>query len=354
MRIDDFLEVLEFYHGADLHLAEGQRPCIRQQERVMPIREKVLSHQEIISLMTSLAYPEEWQTLNMCGDLDFTTQVLGGMRFRCNFYKHFNGYGAVLRKIPGEIMTIAELGLPMVVRSFANFKSGLVLISGPTGSGKTTTLAALVDHINQHFHKHIITFETNTEFYHKHKQSILTLREVGRDTPTFATGLKTALREDPDVLVVGDIRDIDTLQLMLKAADMGVLVFGTLQTGGVAKTLDRLIQMFPPDQQAQGRNQLSHVLRGVHCQFLLKRRDKNGLIPASEILVANPSVTEIIQEGEFSKLNDIMKMGSQHGMKLMDDSIFALWDSGAVEAEEAYLYSVHKERFVSYLKKESE
>ena len=274
-------------------------------------------------------------------------------RFRCNYFKQQHGLGAVFRLIPTKIATLEELGVPTVVKEFAHMRSGLVLVTGPTGSGKSTTLAAIIDYINSNQARHIITVEEPIEFVHPNKKSIVTQREVPLQTPSFADGLRASLREDSDIVLVGEMRDLETISLALTAAETGLLVFGTLHTNNASKTIDRIIDVFPSDQQSQVRTMLAGSLRGVVAQLLMKRSDKPGRVAVNEILFATPAVAAIIREGATQKIPDVIVGGKAMGMQFMDDAIWQKLQQGIVSPEEAYMKCIEKKRFRNFLPPES-
>jgi twitching motility protein PilT len=283
--IDQFFEVLINAGASDLHLGETQPPKIRRHGEMLPIRNEVLTRDEMAYMMSEICGMERWDRFNETGDLDFAYEMDEHSRFRCNFLKQSHGYGCVFRLIPTKIMSLDQLGIPPIVKEFGHLRGGLVLVTGPTGSGKSTTLAALLDYINSNFPRHIITVEEPIEFVHSNKRSIVTQREVPDHSETFPIGLKAALREDADIVLVGEMRDLETIQLALTAAETGLLVFGTLHTNNARKTVDRMIDVFPSDQQAQVRTMLANSLRGVVAQLLLKRCDGGGRLAVNEILV---------------------------------------------------------------------
>jgi len=303
--IDELFSILVEKGGSDLHLLEGQPPKIRRHGEVVKIQEESLSREAMIRLLEPICSPPAWKKFLELGDLDFAYEMDENNRFRCNFYKQLHGYGAVFRIIPTKIKTLKELGVPPVIESFGNYKSGLVLVTGPTGSGKSTTLAAVVDSINTNLSRHIVTIEEPIEFVHPNKKSVITQREVPNETPSFSTGLKAALREDADVVLVGEMRDLETIALALTAAETGLLVFGTLHTNNARKTVDRIIDAFPSNQQEQIRTMLANSLRAVCAQLLLKRSDGGGRLAVNEILIGNNAVASIIREGATMKLNDV-------------------------------------------------
>jgi twitching motility protein PilT len=266
--------------------------------------------------------------------------------------KQQNGLAAVFRLIPTEIASIEDLNLPPVIKEFGHMRSGLVLVTGPTGSGKSTSLAALIDYINTNFNRHIITIEEPIEFVHSSKNSIITQREVPIQTPEFSDGLRACLREDADIVLVGEMRDLETISLALTAAETGLLVFGTLHTNNARKTVDRIIDVFPADQQSQVRTMLAASLRGVVAQLLCKRVDKPGRVAVNEILFATPAVAAIIREGATQKLYDVIIGGKAQGMQFMDDAIFEKLQAGMISPQEAYMKSIEKGRFAPFLPEE--
>ncbi|RME86133.1 MAG: PilT/PilU family type 4a pilus ATPase, partial [Planctomycetota bacterium] len=265
---------------------------------------------------------------------------------------HHHGMGAVFRIIPTEIKPLSSLGVPMVIEKFAYIKSGLVLVTGPTGSGKSTTLAAIIDFINSNFRRHIITIEDPIEFVHPNKNSVITQREVGQDTQSFAAALKSAAREDPDVILVGEMRDLETISSAISLAEMGKVVFGTLHTNSAAKTIDRIIDVFPEDQQAQIRTMLSVSLKGVVSQLLIRKKDGKGRVPVNEVLIGSSSLANIIREGAIGKIISTIEGGRGEGMQTMDDSIMEKLEEGLISAEDAYFRAFDKSKFEKYLRKE--
>ena len=347
--IDQFFEVLINAGASDLHLGVGEPPKIRRHGDIVPIRAEALTNEEAAYMMGEIAGVERWAQFEDRGDLDFAYEMNEESRFRCNFLKQTNGYGAVFRLIPTKIMTLEQLGIPEVVKEFGKLRGGLVLVTGPTGSGKSTTLAALMDFINSNYARHIITVEEPIEFVHNNKKSIITQREVPEHAESFPVGLKAALREDADIVLVGEMRDLETISLALTAAETGLLVFGTLHTNNARKTVDRLIDVFPSDQQSQVRTMLAASLRGVVAQLLLKRFDKPGRLAVNEILVGNSAVAAIIREGATQKLQDVIVAGKGQGMQFMDDAIWDVMLKGMVSPHEAYMKAIDKKRFRQYL-----
>jgi twitching motility protein PilT len=352
--LDQFLKVILDQGGSDLHISEGQPPKMRKHGDVVPICTEPVSHDQAASLLTEVCGLRNWEIFQERGDLDFAYEMDSASRFRCNFLKQANGYGAVFRLIPTKIATLDELGVPPVVKQFGNLCGGLVLVTGPTGSGKSTTLAALIDYINQNFSRHIVTIEEPIEFVHNNRRSIITQREVPNDAISFPVALKAALRQDVDIVLVGEMRDLETISLALTAAETGVLVFGTLHTNNARKTVDRVVDVFPATRQAQARAMLANSLRGVLAQLLLKKIDGSGRVAVNEILIANAAVAAIIREGATQKLQDVIVSGKGQGMQFMDDAIWALLQKGIVSPHEAFMKAIDKNRFKEALPVEEE
>ena len=352
--IDQFLSVIVAQGGSDLHIGEGQPPKMRRHGDVMPIREEAITRDEAAGMLSEICGPQGWELFEERGDLDFAYEMDERSRFRCNFLKQTNGYGAVFRLIPTKIATLDYLGIPPVVKRFGHLRGGLVLVTGPTGSGKSTTLAALIDYVNENFARHIVTIEEPIEFVHTNKRSIIPQREVPVDCDSFPNGLKAALREDADIVLVGEMRDLETIQLALTAAETGLLVFGTLHTNNARKTIDRMVDVFSANKQAQVRTMLANSLRGVLAQLLLKKADGSGRVAVNEILVASPAVSAIIREGATQKLQDVLVAGKGQGMQFMDDAIHALLQAGTVSPHEAFMKAIDKNRFKQFLPPDEE
>jgi twitching motility protein PilT len=352
--LDRFLNVVVAEGGSDLHIGEGQPPKMRRHGDVMPIRDEPVTREEALAMLSEVCGERNWKILQERGDLDFAYAMDGQSRFRCNYLKQAHGYGAVFRLVPTKISTLQELGIPQVVQEFAHLRGGLVLVTGPTGSGKSTTLAALIDYINRNFSRHIVTIEEPIEFVHDNQRSIVTQREVPGDCISFPVGLKAALREDCDIVLVGEMRDLETIALALTAAETGLLVFGTLHTNNARKTVDRVIDVFPASRQAQARAMLANSLRGVVAQLLMKKADGSGRIAVNEILVANAAVSAIIREGATQKLQDVIVSGRAQGMQFMDDAVWGLLQRGTVSPREAFMKAIDKNRFKPLLLREEE
>ncbi|MBV9656495.1 MAG: type IV pilus twitching motility protein PilT [Verrucomicrobia bacterium] len=352
--IDQFFEVLVESKASDLHIGESQPPKIRRHGEIVPIRDEPVTNEEAAYMLSEIAGPARWEKFEAGGDLDFAYEMNEESRFRCNFLKQTNGYGAVFRLIPTRILTLDELKVPPIIKTFGELRSGLVLVTGPTGSGKSTTLAALIDYINTNFSRHIVTVEEPIEFVHQNKNSVITQREVPENVTSFPSGLKAALREDADIVLVGEMRDLETISLALTAAETGLLVFGTLHTNNARKTVDRMIDVFPSDQQSQVRTMLAASLRGVIAQLLLKKGDGSGRVAVNEILVANPAVSAIIREGATQKLEDVIVAGRSQGMQFMDDAIWQVMQQGICTPHEAYMKAIDKNRFRKFLPPEDQ
>jgi twitching motility protein PilT len=353
-QLDQFLRVIVQQGGSDLHIGEGQPPKMRKHGDVAPIREKPLLRDETMSMLGEICGDQNWKIFEERGDLDFAYEMDTASRFRCNYLKQTHGYGAVFRLIPTKIATLEQLGIPLVAKEFAHLRGGLVLITGPTGSGKSTTLAALIDYINENFSRHVVTIEEPIEFVHSNKRSIITQREIPMDSESFPVALKAALREDADIVLVGEMRDLETVSLALTAAETGLLVFGTLHTNNARKTVDRMVDVFPAAKQRQARAMLANSLRGVLAQLLMKKADGSGRVAVNEILIANPAVSAIIREGATQKLQDVIVSGRGQGMQFMDDAIFALLQNGTVTPHEAFMKAIDKNRFKQFLPAEEQ
>jgi len=306
---------------------------------VAPIREEPVLRDEAFSMLSEVCGDHRWQIFEERGDLDFAYEMDAASRFRCNYLKQANGYGAVFRLIPTKIASLEQLGIPPVVKEFGHLRGGLVLVTGPTGSGKSTTLAALIDYMNENFSRHIVTIEEPIEFVHQNKRSIITQRECQVTRPSSRSDSKRLCAKIADIVLVGEMRDLETISLALTAAETGLLVFGTLHTNNARKTVDRMVEdVFPASRQAQARAMLANSLRGVLAQLLLKRQDGTGRIAVNEILIANAAVSAIIREGATQKLQDVIVSGKGQGMQFMDDAIWALLQQGVVSPHE----SVHE------------
>jgi twitching motility protein PilT len=349
-KIDSLFEKMLEAGSSDLHLSAGAPPKLRTHGELVPISgEEVLTNDLMKQLLIEIINDEQKKKFLATKDLDFAYELPGKARFRANFLMQNRGLGAVFRVIPTKIMTVEDLGIPAQVLKFANFSRGLVLVTGPTGSGKSTTLAALVDFINRNRQEHILTVEDPIEFVHQNQKCQVNQREVGMHTESFASALKAALREDPDVILVGEMRDLETIELAITAAETGHLVFGTLHTNSAAKTVDRIIDAFPSGQQAQIRTMLSESLKGVVAQQLLKRSDKPGRLAALEILFVKSATANLIREGKTFQIPSVIQMGKGEGMQLMDQAIMDFLMKKMITPDEAYMKAQDKGAFEKLL-----
>ena len=349
-RIDAFFKLMHDQGASDLHLVSGQPPALRLRGDVERIKYKVLENDDLKSMLYEIAPEDKVKVFEETGDVDFGYEIPGLARYRANFFMQKYGVAAVFRQIPEQIMTAEQLGLPPVVSKLASLPRGLVLVTGPTGSGKSTTLAAIIDQANRNRKDHIITVEDPVEFVHKSQGCIVNHREVGLHTKSFKAALKGALREDPDIILVGEMRDLETISLAIEAASTGHLVFGTLHTSSAPKTVDRVIEVFPASEQSQIRSTLSDGLRAVIAQVLFKRIDKKGRCAALEILIANPAVRNLIREAKTHQINSMIQTGKKYGMQLLDDAIMELLNKGWISGEEAYMKANEKSKFRPFLK----
>jgi twitching motility protein PilT len=344
-KIDAFFKLMNEQGASDLHLMAGQPPALRIRGEIERVKYKVLDNDDLRSMLYEIAPETKIKVFEETGDVDFGYEIPGLARYRANFFMQKNGVGAVFREIPSAIMTADQLGLPPVVSKLASLPRGLVLVTGPTGSGKSTTLAAIVDVANRVRKDHIITVEDPIEFVHQSQGCLVNHREVGVHTASFSTALRGALREDPDIILVGEMRDLETISLAVEAASTGHLVFSTLHTSSAWKTVDRVIEVFPSHEQPLIRSTLADGLRAVIAQTLFKRIDRKGRVVALEILIANPAVRNLIREGKTHQLPSMVQTGKKYGMVLLDDSIMDLYKKGMISAEEAYAKSNEKGRF---------
>jgi twitching motility protein PilT len=314
------------------------------------VKYKVLDNDELRAMLYEIAPEHKVKEFEETGDIDFGYDVLGIARYRSNFFMQKYGVAAVFRQIPEQIMTAEQLGLPAVMSKMASLPRGLVLVTGPTGSGKSTTLASIVDVANRVRKDHIITIEDPIEFVHQSKGCIINHREIGLHTNSFSAALRGALREDPDIILVGEMRDLETISLAIEAASTGHLVFSTLHTSSAAKTVDRIIEVFPANQQPQIRSTLSDGLRAIIAQVLFKRVDKKGRCPALEILIATPAVRNLVREGKTHQIASMIQTGKKYGMQLLDDAIMELLNNGWISADEAYAKANDKGKFRPFMK----
>ncbi len=349
-QIDAFFKLMNEQGASDLHLVTGQQPVLRIQGDLTRIKYKELDNDTLKAMLYEIAPEDKIKVFEETGDIDFAYEIPGLARYRANFFEQKWGVAAVFREIPSDILTCEQLGLPSVVRKLASLPRGLVLVTGPTGSGKSTTLAAIIDEANRNRKDHILTVEDPIEFVHKSKEAVINHREVGLHTRSFAAALRGALREDPDIILVGEMRDLETIALAIEASATGHLVFGTLHTTSAAKTVDRVIEVFPVNQQAQIRNTLADGLRAVVAQNLFKRIDKKGRIAALEIMIAIPAIRNLIRESKTFQIPSAMQTGKKYGMQTLDDAIMALLLAKRISADDAYAKCNNKDMFRPYLK----
>ena len=349
-KIDAFFKLMKEQGASDLHLVSGQPPALRIRGEMERVKYKVLENDELKAILYEIAPENKVKVFEETGDVDFGYDIVGVARYRANFFMQKYGVAAVFRQIPEQIMTAEQLGLPNVISKLASLPRGLVLVTGPTGSGKSTTLAAILDVANRTRKDHIITIEDPIEFVHKSQGCVVNHREVGLHTESFSAALRGALREDPDIILVGEMRDLETISLAIEAASTGHLVFGTLHTSSAPKTVDRIIEVFPASQQPQIRSTLSDGIRAVISQVLFKRIDKRERWPALEILIATPAVRNLIREGKTHQIPSTIQTGKKYGMQLLDDAIMALLNKGWISAVDAYAKANDKGKFRPFLR----
>jgi twitching motility protein PilT len=349
-QIDAFFKLMNDEGASDLHMVAEQQPLLRIRGDMERVKFKKMGNDELRAMLYEICPEEKIKHFEETGDVDFGYEIPGLARYRCNFFQQKYGVGAVFREIPSEIMTCDQLGLPKVVARLAHLPKGLVLVTGPTGSGKSTTLAAIVDEANKCRKDHILTIEDPIEFVHRSQKCIINHREVGTHTQSFAAALRGALREDPDIIMVGEMRDLETIALAMEAAMTGHLVFGTLHTINAMKTVDRIIEIFPASQQGQVRSTLADALKAVVSQTLFKRVDIKGRCAALEILIATPAVRNLIREGKTYQILSSMQTGKKFGMQTLDDAILEFLEKKMISPDDAYSNSVEKAKFLKYLR----
>jgi len=349
-QIDAFFKLMNDEGASDLHLVAEQQPMLRIRGDMERVKFKKLSNEELRVMLYEICPEEKIKTFEETGDIDFGYEIPGLARYRCNFFQQKYGIGAVFREIPSEIMTAEQLGLPQVITRLAHLPKGLVLVTGPTGSGKSTTLAAIINEANRTRKDHIITIEDPIEFVHRSQKCIVNHREVGLHTESFSAALRGALREDPDIIMVGEMRDLETISLAMEAAMTGHLVFGTLHTINAMKTVDRIVEIFPANQQGQVRSTLADSLKAVVSQTLFKRVDIKGRIAGMEILIATPAVRNLVRESKTYQLLSAMQTGKKYGMQTLDDVIMNFLERKIISPDDAYSNAVEKARFVKFLR----
>ena len=348
-KIDALLKLMNDQGASDLHLVADSQPIFRIHGEIERVEYESLQNDELKEMLYEVAPKNKIEVFEETGDVDFAYEIPNLARYRANFFQQKRGMGAVFREIPDEILTIEQLDLPASITKLSMLHEGMVLVTGPTGSGKSTTLAAMVDHVNKNRKNHIITVEDPVEFVHKNQGCVVNHREVGVHTKSFKSALRGALREDPDIILVGEMRDLETIELALEAASTGHLVFATLHTQNATKTIDRVIDVFPAHQQSQIRTSLADSLKGVVAQKLLKRIDKEGRVAVFEILVVTSAVSNLIRESKTFQIPSAIQTGRKYGMQSLDDAILAALNSKKISAEDAYAKAIVKDRFVKLL-----
>ena len=350
--INGYLRRMLELGGSDLHLSVDYPPKARIHGNLQVLEDDVLDAERLSAIMEEICYPHQrWEKYLAEHDLDFAHEIPGVARFRCNYLYNYHGMGCVLRQIPSKILTIEQLKLPEVLKEICEYKGGLVLVTGPTGSGKSTTLAAMLDYINDNFEKHVITIEDPVEFVHPNKKCTFVHREVGIHAKSFPSGIRGAMRSDPDIVLIGEMRENDTIKLGLSCAAMGMLVFGTLHTNNAPKTIDRIIDAFPSDEQAQVRTMLAECLQAIVSQLLCRKLPK-GRVAVHEILLWADGLPNTIRNGQIANIRTIIEGNKGRGMQSMDESIEALLDQGLITAEEAYMKASDKKRFIKAMEEE--
>jgi len=348
--LDRYFSFMQKQGASDLHLASNSKPMLRLHGNMTPLNVEPLKPEQAERILLEIMPSRSREEFAKCSDTDFAYDLPGVARFRCNVFRDRHGPGGVFRIIPTKILTAEDLGLPAAVREFCHLPKGLILVTGPTGSGKSTTLCAMIDLINRTRKDHIITIEDPIEFIHDNKQCMINQREVHQHTDSFSRALRAALREDPDIVLVGEMRDLETTHIAIETAETGHLVFGTLHTTTAASTVDRLIDQFPADRQEQIRTMLASSLKGVVAQTLLKKKDGKGRVAALEVLVVNSAVANNIRERKTFQIPSIMQVSSKLGMVCLGDALMRLVLDEKVEAEEALAKAVDKEDLRAKLK----
>ncbi len=344
-KIDKYLQAALGQNASDLHFVSGDPVRARVHGSLKAIVEERLTTDIVAEAMTEIMDGTTQKTFEAQDAADFAYEIEDVSRFRVNVFRHLNGIGAIFRAIPSKAMTLDELNMPSVVRGLCRHTQGMILVTGKTGSGKSTTLAAMIDEMNRRMKGHIITIEDPIEFVHTSKGCLLSQREIGVHTGSFADALHSALREDPDVVLVGEMRDLETISIAVTAAEMGILVMGTLHTNGAAQTVDRIINSFPADKQSHIRTMISTSLRGVVSQQLLPTCNRPGRAVAMEVMINTPAIANLIRQGKLDQLETAIQAGGRIGMKTMDNALMDLVDRGEVSGQEAYQQANNKHMF---------
>ena len=346
--INDFLQSMHMRKGSDLHVIAGDPPRMRVHGTLITLANQVLDPEELQGELLAIMPQQSVDHFHEHDSADFAHNIPDVARFRVNVFRHLNGVGAVFRGIPSTALTLKDLKMPRAIDTISTANQGLILVTGKTGSGKSTTLAAIIDAINDRMKGHILTIEDPIEFVHQRKSCLISQREIGHHSPSFADALHSALREDPDAILVGELRDLETMSIAMTAAEMGILVMGTLHTNGAAPTIDRIVNIFPADKQDHVRNMLSTSLRGIVSQQLCRTADGNGRVAALEIMINTPAVANLIRQGKIEQMETVMQSGASDGMCTMDGSLKRLMDSGKITGQEAYMQAFDKKKFEEY------
>lgn len=344
-QIDEYLKQVIVRNGSDLHFIAGEPPRARIYGELAILAPETLAASKVEAALQEIMAPKARDEFQRRDSADFAYALETMARFRVNVFRHVGGTGAVFRAIPSQAKTIADLKMPPVVAQLCKQPQGMILVTGKTGSGKSTTLAAMIDEINRNVAGHILTIEDPIEFVHKRQKCLISQREIGVHSPGFAAALHSALREDPDVILIGEMRDLETVSIAVTAAEMGILVMGTLHTNGAAQTVDRIVNSFPTDKQSHVRTMLSTSLRGVISQQLVPRKGEPGLVAALEILVNTPAVANLIRQGKLDQLENAMQGGGRIGMRTMDSALKDLMDQGRISGKTAYEAALEKRKF---------
>jgi twitching motility protein PilT len=351
-KLDAFLKFMHDHGASDLHMVAGRQPTVRIRGDIERLQHRILEDHELRGMLYDITPDYKIKLFEETGDVDFGYEIPGMDRYRANLFKHKNGIGAVFREIPRKIMTAKQLGLPEVVTKLATLPRGLVLVTGPTGCGKSSTLAAIINEANGTRKDHIITIEDPIEFVYESKECIVDQREVGVDSKSFSSALRGALREDPDIILVGEMRDLETISLAVEAANTGHLVLSTLHTRSAASSIDRIIEVFPAHQQAQIRSSLSDGIRAVVAQVLFKRIDKEKRCPAVEVMIATPAIRNLIRQAKTHLIPGTIEVSQKYGMQLLDDHIRYLLKKDWISHAEAFAKANDKEKFRPYVTRE--
>ncbi len=336
VQIDKLLHTVIGLKASDLHITVGQSPVIRHHGRMKKLDTKVLDSDDTVGLMKSITPDRCQQELQEHGGTDFAIEFVDGYRFRVAIFKQRGNIGIVCRRIPSQFLSFEQIGMPDAIKRMITRPRGLLLVTGPTGSGKTTSLASMLNFINDNYDKHVITLEDPIEYYHKHKKSLFNQREIGTDVPSFKEGIRRALRMDPDIILVGEMRDLETIHAAIEAAETGHVVFGTLHTNSASSTVNRIIDVFPQEAQDQIRTQLSTALIGVLSQTLMPKKPE-GVIAAYEMMVVTPAIANLIRENKTYRIDSSIQTGRAHGMFLLDEHLFKHWQNGLVDKEECLM-----------------